>query len=889
MTPGKARDVLLFPMQRQMQALLVGLVRFVRHYPWLVVAATLVITSAALAYTLKHLTVNTSVMEMLSPDLPFLKHFKEIDKAFPQDYRTLVIVVDGDTPEQTESAAAALSAAVKQRPDLVKMVFHPEADPFFRRNGLLYLPAPELETLSTKLAEALPMLAALNADPSLRGLAGVLVLALSNLDKTGEATVPPPLDSALARIADTVDSVADGQVRPFSWRGMFLESGPAGSDGRRQLVLVEPALDFTSLEPAGPTVAFIRETVRQLALTPEHGVRVRLTGELMMLQEEFESVERSINMAHGLSLVMVLVLLITGLRSVRLVIATELTLIVGLVLTAFFATISVGELNLISVAFAVLFIGIGVDFGIHFALRYQEFLDRGVSQGLALEEAAAGAGGALLLSAITIAIGFLSFLPTDYPGLAELGIIAAGGMIIAFFTSVTVLPALITLLPGRPRQVEEETLWYERPLELAVERHPRWVAAAAGLIAILCLPALPYARFDDNALNLRDRATESVSTLIELLDDPRLGFFRAMVLVDSEAEAEELAAKLSQLPEVDSAVALKDMLPEGQAEKLAILETTSMLLTPLLAAPATTAAAPSDDDLRRALAKLQTAAAAAAATYGGDGTRRLVAALQRLQPTEANLAALQRALVGDLPDLVDRLIEGLDARPFTVDDLPPALLSRKRTADGRVLVEVLPKGDARDQDTRRRFAAAVRSVAPLATGEPVIATEGGRAVKNAFLHAGVISAVLIVGLLLWMLRSKRDTIIVMTPLVLAALLTVATTVVFDMPFDFANVIALPLLFGLGVASGIHMVVRTRIDPHLPLMETSTPRAVLFSALTNLASFGALAVSTHPGMATMGTLLTISILLTTVCTIVVLPSLRLVLHGEHIAPQRGDGA
>jgi predicted RND superfamily exporter protein len=206
-------------------------------------------------------------------------------------------------------------------------------------------------------------------------------------------------------------------------------------------------------------------------------------------------------------------------------------------------------------------------------------------------------------------------------------------------------------------------------------------------------------------------------------------------------------------------------------------------------------------------------------------------------------------------------------------------VSRKRAADGRILVEIFPRADARLQENRQAFARAVQTVAPDASGEAIIATEGGQAVVEAFYEAGTIAAVLIIIMLLWVLRSIPDALMVMAPLILAALLTMAISVLFGVSLNFANVVVWPLLLGLGVASGIYMVLRDRQEPETQLLETSTPRAVLFSALTTITSFGSLAIVPHPGMASMGLLLTIAITLSLLSTVIVLPALRAVFCGN----------
>ena len=857
---------------------LAGWVASIARWPRLVVLIILAGCVVGALHTASVLTINTSTLDMLADDLPFRRNFDALDAAFPQDYRTILVVVESDVPGAAARRAARIATALAAGAPHVRSVFYPEADPFFSRNGLLYLSAGELQELVDRLAAAQPMLAALAREPSLAGVAGVLRLALANVAGTAEAGADAALATALTSVAATIESVARGRPEPLQWRRLMAGAAAALTDENRQIIVVEPLLDFSALAPAENAVASIRSVVAATAAAddPAALVRVRLTGELLMLADELTSVQQNIGVVGLVSFALVLVLLIAGLRSWRLFFAVVLTLIAGLILTAWFAAVTLGQLNLISVTFAVLFIGLSVDFGIHYGLRVQELNDRGVGIGLAQREAAAGVGGGLVLSAAVAAVGFLAFLPTAYRGLAELGMIAAAGMAIAAFLNLSFLPALITLMPLERRVRPRAPGRLAAAIAVLTDRHPGRVMAAASVLAVACLAAVPRAWFDDSAFALRDPASESVATLMDLLDDRRVDPFRAMVLAPDEGSAEALASRLRALPSVREVLMLSDFVPAAQAEKLAILDQAALLMTAVTAAPAPMASPP-PLDLRAHLMDLTAAARAAAVevrTPVSAAAGRLVAAIAGQAWSDTAIAALDRSLVGDFPSALVDLTQALSAAPFTADDLPAALLDRRRTADGRILVEVFARDDQRLQANRRRFAADVQSVAPDASGESIVVTEAGYAVLRSFLQAGALAGVVIFALLIAVFRSVRATGVVFSPLLLAAGLTVATGVVIGQPFNFANVIVLPLLFGLGVAGGLHMVLRGQEERAVTLLETSTPRAVFYSALTTIGSFGSLALSSHPGMRSMGVLLTVALIWTTVCTVFVLPALRL---------------
>jgi hopanoid biosynthesis associated RND transporter like protein HpnN len=857
-----------------------------------VVILAILLAVASLALSASRLTINTSLSDMLSPELPYRRNAEAMKTAFPQLDRTLTLVLEAASAEAAETAAGRLADELRHKPALIHDVYYPKGDPFFRRNGLLYLDLEDLLALADRLAEIQPLLSSLRDDPSLRGLLAVLALLLEDPSHEAATALAPAFD----RMAESAEAAAEGRARPLSWRA--LAGGEPDGDSRHRVFLTaRPVLDFQALQPARAAIVAIHDAARVIADPLLGEPRVRVTGQPAMQDDELRSLRDSMGLVSLVSLGLVVALLALGLRSLRLIVAMVATLFVGLLTTAGFATLAIGQLNIISVAFAVLFIGLSVDFGIHYALRYREGLSSVHGATSALARAAVGVGGALCLSAATAAIGFFSFLPTAYRGLAELGLISGVGMFIALLCNLTVLPAMLSLLPLAKQRAPKQraagatpagsSLSGKRTLGLRVgdllARHPRAVLLAALGLGLAATAVSPFAWFDDDPLNLRDPESESVAVLLELIDDPNIEPYAATVLADDTEALAGLLPELAALAEVSQVDSLFSTVPEAQDDKLAVIEDMAIFLTPLLLPPSTEAPAePRPDDQTRGEAARALAEAATALSVALSGTtddedlaraaRRLAAALAPLGQDPERLALLERSLFAWLPRLVDQIGQSLLAEPFGADDLPEALRSRWLSADGRARIEIRPAEDLRDQQARRRFVSAVQSVAPNASGAPVVMTEGGRAVIGAYQQAAVTAILAIVLLLAAMLRQVAAVALVLAPLLLAAVLTVAATVLFALPFNFANVIVLPLLFGLGVASGLHIVLRARQAGPRRVLLTSTPRAVLFSALTTVGSFGALALSSHRGTASMGLLLTIAIGLTIVCTLVVLPAL-----------------
>lgn len=844
---------------------------------WILVAS-LLSTAGAAVFVVRNIAINTDTEDMLSPDLPFQKDSRELDREFPQFSDNILVVIEGQSPDLADDAAMALGAKMRQRSTVFRSVYDLAGESFFRKNGLLYLDVDELYALSDRLAEAQPFLGTLWRDPSLRGLFHMLGLAVdATLESKGDA---PPIEigRALRLIRQTLDTQKQGQFSQLSWQQLMMDSADAKGPYRR-FIQIQPVLDYGSLQPATDAIDTIRELAVEQGLTPDHGVRVRLTGSAAMAQDELKSVEDGMGLAAVLSLVLVVGLLLFGFRSVRLSVATLVTLAMGLVWTAAFAVFAIGKLNLISVAFAVLFIGLSVDFGLHFGLRYQEAVRKGSRPSAALREAAESVGGALTLCAVAAAISFFSFLPTAYRGLAELGVIAGAGMFIALFSNLTVLPALLALAPFRATQTKAERRQFSIQPTRWIRRHPRAVLSGALILAMLAAFALPRARFDFDPLNLRDSKTESVATYFDLIKGDNDGPYSVTVLAKTIEDAKALGEKLGRLKAVKETRTIADYVPADQTEKLDIIQTMALFLSPALM-PGNRLAAPTPAENRAALIETLGRLHALSAGAKDRGLRRdaegLTAAIEALgsaDSTDTVIGDMQKRLLSALPQRLEYLRLSLMAEPVTIASLPKDLHEREIAPDGRTRLEVYPQENLTDRHALRRFVDAVRTVAPNATGGPIIILEAGDAVVAAFRDAGIIAVSCIALLLLVILRNVRDVLFVFAPLVLATLLTVVVSVLLKLPFNFANVIVLPLLFGLGVANGIHMVLRDRHEAGgSEVFDTSTPRAVVFSALTTIGSFGSIALSSHPGTASMGILLTVAITLTLICTLVLLPAL-----------------
>ncbi|MCB4820186.1 MMPL family transporter [Roseicella aerolata] len=856
-----------------------ALVGWSTHRPRLVLLLSLLVGALSCWVVATRFALNTDIGALFPPDLPWRQTEHAMDRAFPQRDDVIAVVVDGATPDVAERAAAALAEALSARPALFRRVARPDADPFFRRSALLFPEEAEVRSATERIIAAQPMLGTLAADPSLRGVARTLELVAEGLQR-GEGD-PAVLRPALGALAASAEAAAEGRLAPLDWAALFTGLAP---DPRalRRFVLVQPVPDYGALAPTATATAMVRAEAARLGLTPENGVRMRLTGDLVMGDEEFSTVFGGAITENLLALLSVGLLLWLGLRSGRLIFPILGTLVLGLPVTAAFGLLVVGPFNPLSIAFAVLFIGFGVDFGIQYAVRLREQRHRLPNQALrpALVAAAGMAGEGIALAALALGLGFLAFLPTDYRGLSDLGVIAAAGMLIAVVISLTTLPAWLVFTRPKP---EPEGVGYAMlaPLDRFLARRARGVALAALLVGLLCAALLPLLRFDTNPVNLRDPQTEAVSTFRELMRDPATTPNTIEVLAPDLPAAQALARRLEALPEVSGSMTLASFVPGGQDAKLALIEDARDLLGPTLEPPVT-AGPPSDAEagaaLARAAAALRGAGGALAAEAG-----RLAAALEHLAAGPA--AGRERLAAALLPGLgwtLDTLRQALAARPVTVETLPADLVRNWITPEGQARVEVRPRDLSDRSEAMARFARAVQAVVPAASGPAISVQEASRTIQLAFLKAGALATVLIMVLLLVTLRSWRLALLALAPLALAGLLTLVTCIAIGMPLNLANIIALPLLFAQGVAFDIYYVAAWRKGER-SLLPSSLTRAMLYSALTNGTAFGSLALSGHPGTASMGVLLAMSLVFALATVMLTLPALLPLFAGDRHRP------
>ena len=850
-------------------SLVVTVVKACTRFATLTVLVALILAVGAVFYTARHFSINTDINTLISPDLDWRQRDNAFEKAFDQE-RLILAVVDAPTPEFANAASAVLANKLSSDNSHFDAVQRLGAGEFFEKNGLLFLPTADVAKATGQFESAAPLIEIMAGDPSLRGLTGALETGLSGVRRgqiTLDSTVRP-----FSMVAQTIESVLNTGSGTFSWRELVSDKPLTDSD-RRSFIEIKPILDFNALEPGKDATDAIRQAAKDLNLAGEFGARVRLTGPVPIANEEFATVQDGA-VVNGIGTVLiVLVILWMALHSAKIIFAVFVNLFVGLSITTAAGLMMVGSLNLLSIAFAVLFVGLGVDFGIQFSVRYRSERYKNDDLAAALAKAAEYCAIPLSLAAMATAAGFLSFLPTDYKGVSELGKIAGVGMLVAFITSITLLPALLDLLNPAG---EKEPLGYAflAPVDHFLEKHRIAIIVGTLVLVVAGLPLLYFLRFDFNPINLRSPKVESIATFLDLRKDPNTGANAINVMAPNEDAARQVEARLAKVPEVLRTMSLDSFVPDEQPAKLKLIKQGAEMLNPALN-PDSVDAPPSDVENISALKDSAQSLRKLAGDRKGPGAetaKRLADDLSKV--ADANQPVrdkVQATFIAPLQIVLSQLRNAMQAQPVSLPTLPPEIVNSWKTKDGQIRVEALPRGDPNDNDTLRKFASAVLAAEPLAVGGPISILKSGDTIVKAFIQAGG-WALLSISLLLWLtLRRITDVLLTLVPLLVAGAVTLEICVLIQLPLNFANIIALPLLLGVGVAFKIYYVTAWRAG-HTNLMQSALTRAIFFSALTTATAFGSLWLSSHPGTASMGKLLAMSFVVTLAAVLLFQPAL-----------------
>jgi hopanoid biosynthesis associated RND transporter like protein HpnN len=622
------------------------------------------------------------------------------------------------------------------------------------------------------------------------------------------------------------------------------------------------------------------------------GVTLGLTGLPVLESDEMAISDVDSTRASWLALVGVAILYFLVYRGFRYPVLTVGALVIGTTWALGWATLTVGHLNILSATFAVMLIGLG-DYGVLWVAQYDEQRKLGYTAHAAMQYTASHAGPSVLVAAFGTALAFFATMLADFKAVAELGWIAGCGVLFCAAACLTVLPATLTLLDrwrsGRePRGYQPSragigssyqsldpptVVPFPVPFLPSIAGRPRLALAAGAVLLLGCIGSAAQLSYDHNLLHLQARGTDSVAWEHKLIARAAGATWDAVSIAHTREEAMALRAKYEALPAVGKVVEVASLLPEAQERKLPAIAAIHARLAGL--PPKDRLPAPSGSD-PGAVKEL----AARAAQLAGPGTllersaSDLARAVSDVPNPRAALAEFDRRSAADLADQLQALKGVSRPAPITVNDVPPELRERFIGASGEYLVRAFARDSLWDFDALQEFTAAAQTVDPEATGKSFRTLEGLRQMKYGFEWAGLYALGAIVLVLALDFRRTSGVLLGLFPVGVGVIFTLGLMALCGLTLNPANTIALPLIVGVGVDNGVHVLhdyrARDRRRPYR--LSAATGRGVLVAGLTTVLGFGTMLIARHEGMASLGLALTIGVSCCMVAALVLLPAL-----------------
>lgn len=795
--------------------------------------------------------LNSDLSKLIKPSesLSWYRDNEAYKAAFPQFQQTAVIVARSDDYRLLQRYVRELAERLP-----MDTVFAPGVDPFIADAKPYFLSVPQLQQWLDGASYNQGSLLRLMDEAS---LANALFTYADFVSANPGQVLPISLESVL-------DGLAGGDLKFKSHYPLEPEGG-----GRIELIIVSAEQRLDAALPNAAIVSALQQTIE--AFPAPDGVAVALTGEVALAHEEMSAALSGIERAGFVSLIFLLCIVALGIRSGPILLAISIMLAMGISLTLGFATLAVGELNTLSMIFVVLFFGLGVDFAAHFTLRVQANLNHEL--GTALGQALRDTGPALALCTLTSAVSFLAFLPTAYRGLAELGVISAGGIVIAFVLTLSIIPAVLLRWPPVPRKPMDMagfTAVFSR-MRSAIDALPDpWVVGVFVALSLSSLWLAKDLRFDYSVLAMRDAQSPAMQALLALQQDQQATDYSVHVLAADAAEAALIKERLLRLSSVSAVSTPADFVPTEQTEKAALLARQSVLLQEI-APPEQRGATDLEltalalEYLKEVIAQLPRGAAAEA--------KLVLESAQSLVRDLPKLAAFEQQMAQQFPRSLAQFQSLLAVEPFGLADVPAHFRQQLIARSGQHLVSVNPVSQLNDRDATDTFIAQVSAIAPNIAGRSVVEWGVGGVVIQSFQQAVATAFGLIFLMLVVYFQGWKLPLLVFIPIGVTVILTFAFCVAFSISLNMANILMVPLILGLGVDTGIHIVHRhTRAKGVAAAMDPAIRRAVLISGLTTVGTFCSLSLSPHLGAASIGILLSIAISVLLVTSLVLMPIL-----------------
>jgi hypothetical protein len=887
--------------------LLVRLVEAVCRLPWLILAVTLVLCGLSLYSAWTRLEYRTQRSDLVSPRKEHHHRWQRYVDEFGDD-NDLVVVVKGTDPARMQCALEALAREIEKYPQLFDRLFYKVDLRSLQSRALLYLPVASIRQIQDNLKS---MSLLLELGPlSWRSL-GLLNLLREARTRAGRILPDQALsaddDQFLTQLLAVTQAATASLENPATYRNPWhsVVSQPPeqtdllaqpqyfySDDASLAFLLVRPANEpssFTGNAKSVNTLRAILATVRPAYADLEFG----LTGLPVLENDEMVASQNDTTTASWLALAGVAVLYLIVFRSFRYPLLTITTLLVGTAWAVGWLTVTVGHLNILSATFAVMLIGMG-DYGVLWVSRYEQERAAGLDVISAMRKTASNVGPSVLTAAMTTALAFYAAMLADFQAVAELGWIAGSGVLLCALSCFTVMPALLRLVDRR-EQLGPVSLPIPTPSPWlpALAAKPAWVIGVGVSLTTLLAVWACRVHYDHNLLHLQARGLESVEWELKLIEHTAGASWHALSYTASPEQALALKQRYEQLPDVSRVAEVASLVPRDQEQKLVQLQDIQHRLRHL---PARGTDIPRDRPNAQALKteldclnlQLQPLADVNPQPLLADLRKTLVALRLKLDTvaSRANvndlLRRFEQQLTRDLAEDLHRLRDVTTPIPIAMADLPPELRTRYVGKTGKWLLRVFAKECLWDYGPLAHFVNATRTVDPEATGKPFTTLEGLRAMKSGFQWAGLYALVAIVLVLLADFRDPRHTLLALTPLAIGVVMSLGVMGLFGLPLNPANMIAFPLILGVGVDNGVHVLhdyrMRNKGGPYT--LSLATGRGIFVAALTTILGFGTLMISQHRGLSGLGLMLTLGVSCCMLASLVFLPALLRVLSSKN---------
>lgn len=856
---------------------------------------------ACSVYSALGLGFRTSRLDLLNPKSSYNQLWlRYVDEFGDED--DAVVVFQAKSPQALLPAIDRLNQAVTAQPQLFRSVLAKVDSAKLRAKGLYYLSAADLAAIRSFVVQLEPVPA---GDWGAIKPANLIYQAARQCDQVRNDPIGHASSAAEANVARLVGGVAAalerGEYRsPWppmprpamadldtfgeassadeAMAGAMTESKPQyllAEEGRLGFVLLKLNLDEQSgqFDRGSKAVDALRLLIAQTAKAhPE--VKIGLTGLPIMENDEMRESASSMWQANVLSLGGVSLVVIACFGGIRHPLLAAAAFTLAMAWSFGFTTLAVGHLNILSAAFGAILIGIGMDFGIHYVARYVDLRNRGFDGSDALVGASRSVGPGIVTGGVTTAIAFFTVALTDFTGVVELGVISGGGVLLCIVAAMLVLPAMVRLV-DRKRQFDH----VPQPLPVGswlapLAKTPGTVflgsLVATALVALGCYQL----RYDHNLLNLQPVGLESVAIEEQLLAGCDQSVWYAVSLCSSRAEMVKKRQLFEKMPSVQRTEEIMTMLPTGIEQKRPIVAEIREWLTPLSRdVPLLPVDQPAELD--RALAQCEAVLRTSPdASQTADLVRHARRLLAEMDPRQAmaRMAEYQQRAAGELLARLAALAGSASPEPPSFDDFPRPLVERFIGRTGKHQLRIYGHGSLWDMAALEKFVHDVKRVDPAATGKPLQTYYASHQMQRSYIHAACYALVAITIAILLDFGNLRDSLLALLPMALGVVQMFGLMGLFGIPLNAANMIVLPLLLGIGLDTGVHMVHDFRSQPGPYRVSSSTAVAVLITALTTIVGFGALMIASHRGLASLGRVMTIGATCCLFTSLVVLPAL-----------------